>query len=68
MRFVHRLVVVAGFFLILPVGFFTLTAITGIGGKPATAGDFILAALMGWVVAGLVIYPVAWLFGGLSRQ
>jgi hypothetical protein len=66
MRFVHRLVIVAGFFLLIPVSFCALVILNP-GTKPPTTEHLIIAALMSWIVAGLVIYPIAWLFDGIRR-
>lgn len=55
MTFVNRLVLVAGFFLLIPVGFFVLLLMPG---------NFAAALIVPWAVSAAVIYPIAWLFAG----
>jgi hypothetical protein len=66
MRFVHRLVIVTGFFLLLPVGVITAGVIRG--NDLLTPNQMLISIAMGWIIAGLVIYPIAWLFGGLPPR
>jgi hypothetical protein len=68
MRFVHRLVIVAGLFLLMP----TLIYVRGLAPGPwvshsATAPEILQAAGVALGIAAVIIYPIAWLFAGFRR-
>jgi len=65
-RFVHRLVLVAGFFLLIPVGVVTASLVRG--NDQLTPNQMLVSIAMSWIIAALVVYPLAWLFGGLRRS
>ena len=68
MRFVHRLVIVAGFFLWFPTIAIVRDFHPGSEPPPATAEDFVRAAIYALLFVSALVYPIAWLFAGFDRS
>lgn len=65
MSVVHRLVLVAGLFLLIPVGFFTMVLLQSSPPQTPSANMWVVALGMPWLVSALVIYPIAWVVAAL---
>ncbi len=63
MRSVHRLVIVAGMFLMLPVYFVVHTTYA-----PPSFPDLLLAGAIAVMIIGFVVYPITWLISGFRHQ